>query len=178
KAVENLHNQKEADIHQKYEERQLETEHVQAILHNKIQLLQEEVRLAKKEAEKMVAVAEAEKLRSLELEEKLSNCNQENQEKLKLWESHEQALREKNRIIDQLTQALRTKDVHFGQLNKENLNAVDNHVGGLEYRVEELTDTLRQKESEVEDLQDELGREKLRTQQEMQDLEDPVPKAN
>ncbi|XP_048457913.1 myomegalin isoform X4 [Rhincodon typus] len=170
KAVENLHNQNEADIYQKYEERQLETEHVQAILHNKIQLLQEEAKLAKKEVEKMTAVAEAEKLQSLELEEKLNNCNQENQEKLKLWETNEKALTEKNRIIDQLTQALRTKDVQLGQLNKENQNVEENHVDGLEYRVEELSDTLRQKESEVEDLQDELGREKLRTQQEMQNL--------
>ncbi|XP_038650485.1 myomegalin isoform X14 [Scyliorhinus canicula] len=166
KAVENLHNQNEAKIHQKYEE----TEQVHAILHSKIQLLQEGARLAKNEVEKMNAVAEAEKLRSLELENKLHDITWENQEKLRLWETNEFVLTEKNRIIDQLTQALRTKDLQIGRLNKENENVVDNHVGGLEYRVEELTDTLRQKENEVEDLQDELGREKLRTQQEMQTL--------
>ncbi|GCB77724.1 hypothetical protein scyTo_0019316 [Scyliorhinus torazame] len=146
KAVENLHNQNEAKIHQKYEE----TEQVHAILHNKIQLLQEEARLAKNEVEKMNAIAEAEKLRSLELENKLHDNTWENHEKLRLWETNEFVLTEKNRIIDQLTQALRTKDLQIGQLNKENQNVVDNHVGDLEYRVEELTGTLRQKENEVE----------------------------
>lgn len=41
KTVETFSNQNEAEIHQEYEQKHQETEHVQAILQNKIQLLQE-----------------------------------------------------------------------------------------------------------------------------------------
>ncbi|XP_072130049.1 myomegalin isoform X11 [Mobula birostris] len=168
KAVEELSNQNEADIHQKYEERQQETEHVQAILHNKIQLLQEESRLAKNEVEKMTAILQTEKLRSLELEKKLNDCNWENQENIKLWETNEKALMEKDRIINQLTQELRNKVTQIALLRDESHKVVDHHIEDLDF--EELIDSPYQKGNEDEELQSEVVREKLRTQQEMQNL--------
>ncbi|XP_062920150.1 myomegalin isoform X7 [Mobula hypostoma] len=168
KAVEELSNQNEADIHQKYEERQQETEHVQAILHNKIQLLQEESRLAKNEVEKMTANLQTEKLRSLELEKKLNDCNWENQENIKLWETNEKALMEKDRLINQLTQELRNKVTQIALLRDENHKVVDHHIEDLDF--EELIDSPYQKGNEDEELQSEVVREKLRTQQEIQNL--------
>ncbi|XP_055498083.1 LOW QUALITY PROTEIN: myomegalin [Leucoraja erinacea] len=170
KTVETFSNQNEAEIHQEYEQKHQETEHVQAILQNKIQLLQEEARMAKNEVEKMTAIVQTEKLRSLELEKKLNDCSLGNQEKLKVWENNENILMEKDRIIDHLTQALRYKDIQKGHLNDENQKVMDNLVGCLELHVEELNDTPCQKENEVEELQDELDSEKLRTQEEMQNL--------
>uniref|UniRef100_A0A2I2ZHB8 Centrosomin N-terminal motif 1 domain-containing protein n=1 Tax=Gorilla gorilla gorilla TaxID=9595 RepID=A0A2I2ZHB8_GORGO len=69
--VENLNSQNEAELRRQFEERQQETEHVYELLENKIQLLQEESRLAKNEAARMAALVEAEKECNLELSEKL-----------------------------------------------------------------------------------------------------------
>eukprot|EP00062_Callorhinchus_milii_P010751 gi/632955994/ref/XP_007893740.1/ PREDICTED: myomegalin-like isoform X8 [Callorhinchus milii] len=170
KAVQSLSNQTEAEIHQKYEERQQEAEHVQAVLQNKLQLLQEEANLARAETQKVITAVEAEKLQCLELEKKLKEWTEQNQESPGMQEPNNDTLAEKDRIIDQLNQALGTKDAMIEQLNKEKENVLNMHVGGLENRVGELTDTLQQKENKIEALQDELGREKLRTQQEMQNL--------
>ncbi|XP_011385409.2 myomegalin, partial [Pteropus vampyrus] len=69
--AETLNSQNEAELRRQFEERQQETEHVYELLENKIQLLQEESRLAKNEAPWMAALAEAEKECNLELSEKL-----------------------------------------------------------------------------------------------------------
>eukprot|EP00074_Homo_sapiens_P083850 XP_016858516.1 myomegalin isoform X7 [Homo sapiens] len=69
--VENLNSQNEAELRRQFEERQQETEHVYELLENKMQLLQEESRLAKNEAARMAALVEAEKECNLELSEKL-----------------------------------------------------------------------------------------------------------
>ncbi|XP_037682161.1 myomegalin isoform X13 [Choloepus didactylus] len=69
--VENLNSHNEAELRRQVEERQQETEHVYELLENKIQLLQEESRLAKNEAARMAALVEAEKVCNLELSEKL-----------------------------------------------------------------------------------------------------------
>uniref|UniRef100_A0A8C8SE01 Centrosomin N-terminal motif 1 domain-containing protein n=1 Tax=Pelusios castaneus TaxID=367368 RepID=A0A8C8SE01_9SAUR len=76
-AAENLSSRNEAELRRRYEERQQETEHVSELLENKIQLLLEEARLAKGEAERMAALAEAEKANCLELTEKLKQITEE-----------------------------------------------------------------------------------------------------
>nr|XP_044994596.1 myomegalin-like [Jaculus jaculus] len=75
--VENLNSQNEAELRRQFEERQQETEHAYALLENKIQLLQEESRLAKGEAARMAALAEAEKECNLELAEKLRSATRD-----------------------------------------------------------------------------------------------------
>uniref|UniRef100_A0A8C3XPF7 Centrosomin N-terminal motif 1 domain-containing protein n=1 Tax=Chelydra serpentina TaxID=8475 RepID=A0A8C3XPF7_CHESE len=80
-AAENLTSRNEAELRRWYEERQQETEHVSELLENKIQLLQEEARLAKSEAERMAALAEAEKGRCLELTKKLKELTKEEEKR-------------------------------------------------------------------------------------------------
>ncbi|XP_044883834.1 myomegalin-like isoform X22 [Mauremys mutica] len=80
-AAENLTSRNEAELRRCYEERQQETEHVSELLENKIQLLQEEARLAKSEAERTAALAEAEKGRCLELTKKLKELTQEEEKR-------------------------------------------------------------------------------------------------
>ncbi|XP_046800968.1 myomegalin isoform X2 [Gallus gallus] len=73
-AAENQTNRSEAALRQHYEERQRESEHVYELLENKIQLLQEEARLARSEAEQATALAKAEARRCQELAAKLKEA--------------------------------------------------------------------------------------------------------
>ncbi|XP_021260426.1 myomegalin-like isoform X6 [Numida meleagris] len=73
-AAENQTNRSEAALRQHYEERQRESEHVYELLENKIQLLQEEARLARSEAEQATALAKAEAQRCQELAAKLKEA--------------------------------------------------------------------------------------------------------
>ncbi|XP_021051987.1 myomegalin isoform X17 [Mus pahari] len=72
--VEDLNGQNEAELRRQVEERQQETEHVYELLGNKIQLLQEEPRLAKNEATEMETLVEAEKRCNLELSERWTDA--------------------------------------------------------------------------------------------------------
>ncbi|XP_006861373.1 PREDICTED: myomegalin-like isoform X1 [Chrysochloris asiatica] len=78
--VENLNSHNEAELRRQFEERQQETEHVYQLLENKIQLLQEESRLAKDEAARMAALVEAEKECNLELSEKLKDVTKDRED--------------------------------------------------------------------------------------------------
>uniref|UniRef100_A0A8C2UHR9 Centrosomin N-terminal motif 1 domain-containing protein n=1 Tax=Coturnix japonica TaxID=93934 RepID=A0A8C2UHR9_COTJA len=64
----------QAALRQHYEEQQRESEHVYELLENKIQLLQEEARLARSEAEQATALAKAEAQRCQELVAKLKEA--------------------------------------------------------------------------------------------------------
>ncbi|MGH0128581.1 UNVERIFIED_CONTAM: hypothetical protein FKN15_030170 [Acipenser sinensis] len=169
--AESLTNHNEAELQRRCEERQQEIDHMQEILETKIQLLQEEAKLAKNEAERMAALAEAETLRCLDLEKRLNENPKESADHLSLWDQH--ALADKDRTIDQLTQALRSKDALITELSDEK-TFLNEKVGGLGDQVLELTSSLQEKETDVEFFQDELGREKLRIQQEMQFFQDEL----
>ncbi|OPJ77141.1 hypothetical protein AV530_007539 [Patagioenas fasciata monilis] len=73
-AVENQTTRSQAALRQQYEERQRESEHVYELLENKIQLLQEEARLARSEAEQATALARTEAERCQELTGKLKEA--------------------------------------------------------------------------------------------------------
>uniref|UniRef100_A0A3P9AHW2 Centrosomin N-terminal motif 1 domain-containing protein n=1 Tax=Esox lucius TaxID=8010 RepID=A0A3P9AHW2_ESOLU len=65
--AESLTNQNEKELQRRCEERQQEISHLHEILETKVQLLQEEARLARGEAEKMASLAGAECQRCLAL---------------------------------------------------------------------------------------------------------------
>ncbi|XP_072788979.1 myomegalin isoform X8 [Taeniopygia guttata] len=79
-AAENQTSRSQAALRQQYEERQRESEHVYELLENKIQLLQEEARLARSEAEQATALARAEAERCRELTGKLKEAAKTKQE--------------------------------------------------------------------------------------------------
>uniref|UniRef100_W5M1I5 Phosphodiesterase 4D interacting protein n=1 Tax=Lepisosteus oculatus TaxID=7918 RepID=W5M1I5_LEPOC len=165
--AESLTNQNEAELQRRCEERQQEIDHMQEILETKIQLLQEEAKLARNEAEKMASHAEAETLRCFTLEKRLKESSEGSASLTSL--RHQQALAEKDRIIDELTQELRCKVAAITELSDEK-TLLSEKVEALEDQVHDLTSSLQQKERDAEFFQDELGREKLRIQQEMQNL--------
>ncbi|KAL4664543.1 hypothetical protein H8957_012964, partial [Semnopithecus entellus] len=120
--VENLNSQNEAELRRQFEERQQETEHVYELLENKIQLLQEESRLAKNEAARMAALVEAEKECNLELSEKLKGVT-------KNWEDvpgdqvkpdqYAEALDQRDKRIEELNQSLAAQERLVEQLSQE-----------------------------------------------------------
>uniref|UniRef100_A0A8C9SXR4 Centrosomin N-terminal motif 1 domain-containing protein n=1 Tax=Scleropages formosus TaxID=113540 RepID=A0A8C9SXR4_SCLFO len=71
--VESLSSHNEAELQRRCDERQQEIDHMQEILQTKIQLLQEEAKLARSEAEKMATLAECESQRCLALERKMKD---------------------------------------------------------------------------------------------------------
>ncbi|XP_064283568.1 myomegalin isoform X10 [Passer domesticus] len=73
-AAESQTSRSQAALRQHYEEQQRESEHVYELLENKIQLLQEEARLARSEAERATALARAEAERCRELTGKLKEA--------------------------------------------------------------------------------------------------------
>ncbi|XP_054546851.1 myomegalin isoform X3 [Talpa occidentalis] len=120
--VENLNSHNEAELRRQFEERQQETEHVHQLLENKIQLLQEESRLAKNEAARMAALVEAEKECNLELSEKLKGVTKDREgglgDQIKA-DQYTEALTQRDKRIEELSQNLATQEKLVEQLSQE-----------------------------------------------------------
>ncbi|KAK6308721.1 hypothetical protein J4Q44_G00201840 [Coregonus suidteri] len=153
--VESLTNQNEEELQRLCEERQQEISHIQEILETKVELLQEEAQLARGEAEKMASLAEAESQRCLALEREMKMEEEEEEcEGGSLGSRLQQeALAEKDRVIEKLTVERRS---------------LSHRVGELEVRVHDLSSSLQKKDRDAELLRGEMGREKRRIQPEMQ----------
>uniref|UniRef100_A0A8C3YBH6 Phosphodiesterase 4D interacting protein n=1 Tax=Catagonus wagneri TaxID=51154 RepID=A0A8C3YBH6_9CETA len=120
--VENLNSHNEAELRRQFEERQQETEHVYELLENKIQLLQEESRLAKNEAARMAALVEAEKECNLELSEKLKGVTKDREDvpgdQVKP-NQYTEALAQRDKRIEELSQSLAAQEKLVEQLSQE-----------------------------------------------------------
>ncbi|XP_072622835.1 myomegalin-like isoform X10 [Vulpes vulpes] len=119
--VENLNSHNEAELRRQFEERQQETEHVYELLENKIQLLQEESRLAKNEAARMAALVEAEKECNLELSEKLKGVANDREEVPMDQvnpDQYTEALAQRDKI-EELHQSLASQEKLVEQLSQE-----------------------------------------------------------
>ncbi|XP_066890572.1 myomegalin isoform X34 [Kogia breviceps] len=120
--VENLNSHNEAELRRQFEERQQETEHVYELLENKIQLLQEESRLAKNEAARMAALVEAEKECNLELSEKLKGVTKDREDVPGNWvkpNQYTEALAQRDKRIEELSQSLAAQEKLAEQLSQE-----------------------------------------------------------
>ncbi|XP_010621435.1 myomegalin isoform X13 [Fukomys damarensis] len=120
--VESLNSQNEAELRRQFEERQQETEHVYELLENKIQLLQEESRLAKNEAARMAALVEAEKECNLELSEKLKGVTKDHEDVLGDQvepNQYTEALAQRDKRIEELSQRLAAQERLVEQLSQE-----------------------------------------------------------
>ncbi|ELK05973.1 Myomegalin [Pteropus alecto] len=120
--AETLNSQNEAELRRQFEERQQETEHVYELLENKIQLLQEESRLAKNEAPWMAALAEAEKECNLELSEKLKGDTKGGADAAGdrvRPDPYTEALAQRDGRIEELSQSLATQEKLVEQLSQE-----------------------------------------------------------
>uniref|UniRef100_A0A8C8ZRY4 Phosphodiesterase 4D interacting protein n=1 Tax=Prolemur simus TaxID=1328070 RepID=A0A8C8ZRY4_PROSS len=120
--VENPNSHNEAELRRQFEERQQETEHVYELLENKIQLLQEESRLARNEAARMAALVEAEKECNLELSEKLKGVTKDREDapggQVKP-DQYTEALAQRDKRIEELSQSLAAQERLVEQLSQE-----------------------------------------------------------
>ncbi|GAB1287899.1 Myomegalin [Apodemus speciosus] len=120
--AEDLNSQNEAELRRRVEEEQQETEHVYELLENKIQLLQEESRLAKNEATQMETVVEAEKGCNLELSERRKDAAKNREDALGDQvkpDQYSEALAQRDRRIEELRQSLAAQERLVEQLSEE-----------------------------------------------------------
>ncbi|XP_039340614.1 myomegalin-like isoform X8 [Mauremys reevesii] len=145
-AAENLTSRNEAELRRHYEEQQQETEHVSELLENKIQLLQEEARLAKSEAERTAALAEAEKGRCLELTKKLKELTKEEEKRgaQVLRDDHCAALAQKDKRIEELIQELSAREELIELLATEKQNLLQRLEEPREMEVQNLPEDHQQ----------------------------------
>uniref|UniRef100_A0A452GHM7 Olduvai domain-containing protein n=1 Tax=Gopherus agassizii TaxID=38772 RepID=A0A452GHM7_9SAUR len=145
-AAENLTSCNEAEFQRRYEERQQEKEHVSELLENKIQLLQEEARLAKSEAERTAALVEAEKGRCLELTKKLKELTKEEEKRgaQVLRDDHCAALAQKDKHIEELIQELSAREQLIELLATEKQNLLQRLEEPREIEVQNLPEDHQQ----------------------------------
>uniref|UniRef100_A0AAV2JUR3 Centrosomin N-terminal motif 1 domain-containing protein n=1 Tax=Knipowitschia caucasica TaxID=637954 RepID=A0AAV2JUR3_KNICA len=155
KTAESLTNHNEAELQRRCNERQQEIDEMQQVLETKIQLLQEEAQRAHSEADRMASVAESQP------QTPIDDMSEE-----EMWPPSTPS---RDSLIEELTKELRSKEVLISALTSEK-NSLTRQVGELEGQVQELSSTLLQKDKDVDFYQDELGRERLRIEEEMQSL--------
>ncbi|XP_066453150.1 myomegalin isoform X3 [Eleutherodactylus coqui] len=140
------------ELHQDYKQRQEEEKHAQEILERKIQFLQEEVKLAMNEADRMSALAETEKENCLKLKKTIEGFTADMTEARLLQKNYCTTLAEKDRMIQHMTLLLDNKDFLINQLTEKNQNLVNQEIKALERSIQELKDALQQKENEIKNL--------------------------
>ncbi|MCJ8743520.1 hypothetical protein PDJAM_G00094900 [Pangasius djambal] len=155
--IETLTNQNGADVQSHCEERQQEISHIQEVLENKIQLLQEEAKLARSEAEKMASLAASESQRCVDLGNRMMETK----------ETQEEMLAGKERLIQTLTEALASKEEEVTSVHEER-DSLTHKVAQLEEELQVLSKSLQQKEKDVKILKEELEFGKNLKQLEMQ----------
>ncbi|XP_072220629.1 myomegalin-like isoform X8 [Leuresthes tenuis] len=160
--AESLTSHNEEELQRRCQERQHEIDHMQQVLETKIQLLQEEAQLARSEAERMASLAGSHSHASLV---SLDTAMEDERPPSTLSPSNTN----KDRLIEELTKELCSKEAFITELCGEK-NTLTLRVGELEGQVQELSSSLLQKDKDVEFYQEELGHERLRIEQEMQNL--------
>ncbi|XP_070988580.1 myomegalin-like isoform X9 [Oncorhynchus clarkii lewisi] len=160
--AESLSSHNEAELQRRCEERQQEIDHMQELLETKIQLLQEEAELARCEAGRMARSS------SQTLLEDMKDSPEE-EESTQTTSHHPPSHTNRDRVVEELTCALRCKEALITELSGQK-SILALKVGELEGQVVNLSSTLLQKERDAEFYQEELGRERLRIEQEMQTL--------
>uniref|UniRef100_A0A2K6F559 Phosphodiesterase 4D interacting protein n=1 Tax=Propithecus coquereli TaxID=379532 RepID=A0A2K6F559_PROCO len=189
--VENPNSHNEAELRRQFEERQQETEHVYELLENKIQLLQEESRLARNEAARMAALVEAEKECNLELSEKLKGVTKDREDapgnQVKP-DQYTEALAQRDKRIEELSQSLAAQERLVEQLSREKqLLYLSEEPNSMEVQdlsatllcklepgqreiAEELCQRLQQKERMLQDLLSDRNKQAVEHEMEIKGL--------
>ncbi|CAH2329374.1 myomegalin-like isoform X2 [Pelobates cultripes] len=150
--AENLTSYNEAELRRQYDQKREETEQVQELLENKIQLLQEEARLSKNEADRMSALLDAEKRNCMDLRKTMKEFSVEMSEARLLQKNYCSTLAEKDKMIQHLTLVLDSKDSLINQLAAEKQTLVKHEVKSLEQTINDLKNSLQHKDCELQNL--------------------------
>ncbi|XP_028318007.1 CDK5 regulatory subunit-associated protein 2 isoform X2 [Gouania willdenowi] len=160
KALESLASRESAEPQRVREQYQREMEAVKEALNKKIAVLQESLQKSEEEVEKMAAIAEQEKLKNINMEKQLQAVGP-----LQTFTSasvsspvHElqQALEEKDSIIEQLRITLQNQDAVIQQKSRQDQKTDMPMVDCVRC----LSDIIAKKDEQLEALTDELHKEK------------------
>ncbi|KAM4635269.1 CDK5 regulatory subunit-associated protein 2 isoform 3-T3 [Polymixia lowei] len=168
KALESLAGRDTGDQQRIREQAQREMDALRHTLHKRIADLEQGLRTAEEEVEKMAAIAEQEKLKNIDMEKKI----------LALGPSStftpvpapspandlQQALQEKDSIIEQLRISLKNQEAVIQQRNSPDQQT---DVPTTDH-IRQLSIVIANKDQELQVLRDELGREKDKTQRDHQ----------
>ncbi|KAG5276264.1 hypothetical protein AALO_G00129910 [Alosa alosa] len=156
-AAENLTNENEAEAERHCEEGQREIRHLQEVLETKIQMLEEEARAARAEAQRMASELDNESVRAQALERQMMEREEEEgRENTTTLE----ALAEKDRLIEELRRCMSSTEAQLRVTVEEKC--------ALGERVQELSSTLQQRERDAQFQLPNHGGDRSHTEREMQ----------
>ncbi|XP_069593254.1 myomegalin isoform X5 [Ranitomeya imitator] len=156
-----MNNYNESELHQEYKQRQEEAKNAQELLEKKITFLQEEVKVAMNEADRMSALSETEKENCLKLKKTIEGFTADMTEARLLQKNYCTILSEKDRLIQQMTLILDNKDSLINQLTEKNQNLIKHEIKDLEKSIQELNTALQEKENDIKILVKEKGRDAM-----------------
>ncbi|XP_030390972.1 CDK5 regulatory subunit-associated protein 2 isoform X4 [Gopherus evgoodei] len=171
KAVESLAQGGDAEIQRVKEEARKKVQQVEEILTSRINLLEENLKAAQEEVEKAFAVTEREKVLRMAVEQKLSGVTNTH---LKELDSITE-LPEKDRLIEQLTLSLKSKEAIIQHLEEEKSQSESCDGNLPAEKIRELTVALRhEKDSEIEAIKMELRNERNCFEKKVQSLQEEL----
>lgn len=165
KALESLANRDSEQGHRDRAQREMDA--VREAFKAKIRELEESLRCAEDEVEKMASIAEQEKLRCIGLEKELDAVCQSgppHEADSARGPDHklQQALQEKDRLIEHLQESVKKQDALIGELREKDQNQP------IVEQTLQLNKVIGQKDAEVQALKEELDRERGKAEKESQ----------
>ncbi|XP_062411641.1 myomegalin [Sardina pilchardus] len=157
-AAENLTNENEAEAERHCQEGQREIRRLQEVLETKVQMLEEEARAARAEAQSMASELDNEAARAQALERQMMEREEEERKNSTTLE----ALEEKDRLIEELRRCMSSTEAQ--------LRVTEEEKSALSERVQELSSSLQQREKDAQFQLPNHGGDRSRTEREMQKL--------
>ncbi|XP_044848097.1 CDK5 regulatory subunit-associated protein 2 isoform X2 [Mauremys mutica] len=171
KAVESLAQGGDAEIQRVKEEAHKKVQQMEEILTSRINLLEENLKAAQEEVEKAFAMTEREKVLRMAVEQKLSGVTNTH---LKELDSIAE-LPEKDRLIEQLSLSLKSKEAIIQHLEEEKSQSESCDGNLPAEKIRELTVALRhEKDSEIEAIKMELRNERNCFEKKIQSLQEEL----
>uniref|UniRef100_A0A8C3RWT9 CDK5 regulatory subunit associated protein 2 n=1 Tax=Chelydra serpentina TaxID=8475 RepID=A0A8C3RWT9_CHESE len=171
KSVESLAQGGDAEIQHVKEEAHKKVQQVEEILTSRINLLEENLKTAQEEVEKAFAMTEREKVLRMAVEQKLSSVTNTHPKELDSITE----LPEKDRLIEQLTLSLKSKEAIIQHLEEEKSQSESCDGNLSAEKIRELTVPLRhEKDSEIEAVKMELKNERNCFEKKIQSLQEEL----
>eukprot|EP00063_Salmo_salar_P022730 XP_013997565.1 PREDICTED: myomegalin-like isoform X5 [Salmo salar] len=166
KALESLAGRESGDSLRVRERAHREMDALRDTLNKRIAELEQGLRVAEKEVDKMAAIAEQEKVRSIGMEKQLLSLSRSGTPVHVPSHDLQQALLEKNGVIDQLRISVMNQEAVIQQLQSTGRDQ-GTDAPTTEHTLQ-LSALIGQKDKELQTLRAELGREKGRTEKDHQ----------
>ncbi|XP_035246158.1 CDK5 regulatory subunit-associated protein 2 isoform X3 [Anguilla anguilla] len=170
-ALESLAGKESAEASRAKQQAQREIDQLKDFFNNRIQQLEENLKTAEDEVEKMASIAEQEKVRSIDMEKQLLAIGLSGTFKPSPTQDLHHALQEKNSIIEQLKLSLKNQESVIEQLRKTSNDPGTGDTQASEH-ISQLSALISQKDGELQALREGLEHEKARNEREMQSFAD------